>query len=61
MVIKKKSWGAFMARMRIGLQGILYDHASDHLLVCDAENSRVVKMNPVTGNLTPCSSFIFTY
>lgn len=32
-----------------GLQGILYDHESDHLLACDAGGSRIIKLDPLTG------------
>lgn len=58
-MLKPSHWGETMARFKNGLQGMLYDQASDHLLVCDAENNKILKMNPTTGSfILICSSSV---
>lgn len=48
IVIQEKYWrGGTKSQKR--LQGIYYDHESEHLLVCDAESGEIIKVNPTTS------------
>lgn len=50
MVFKPKSLrGSFMTGSKKGLQGILYDHESNFILVCNAGSSKIIKLDPTTG------------
>lgn len=61
MVIKPKIWGSVKTFFKLGLQGMLYDHGTDHLLACDAQNNRIIKVNPNTGRLYPPFHFIILF
>lgn len=47
MVIKERS----STVTKKGLQGILYDHDRDQLLICDMGSSRIIELDPTTGIL----------
>lgn len=51
MVVRAKVSGGFAMAFQKGLQGIVFEHESSHLLVCDAKNDRILKMNPNTGKI----------
>lgn len=52
LVVKPKSWRGALTSSLKGLQGILYDHESDHLLVCDAGSNKIIELDQTTGILS---------
>lgn len=46
LVIKPKN---SLSGLQDGLHGILYDHEINHLIVCDAWNGKIIKLDPTTG------------
>lgn len=51
MVIQLQGWHALKG-FKNGLQSVLYDHESDHLLACDEEGGKIIKYDPNTGTFS---------